>query len=131
MLESVFTLLLSTAAVYAACGVVFGALFFVRWCKSFDPSAKDGTWGFRVLIAPGIVALWPVMLAKVLALRRGRGASGKAETPVSPQTLRRNHGLAFLALAVVGAVFFMVALVWRAQTFEDLPTVNPPPSGGR
>ena len=133
MIENAFAILLSVAAVYVACGLVFAVLFLARWCKSSDPSAKDGTWGFRVLIVPGIVALWPVLLAKVLALRQGRGAEGMAETPVSPESLRRNHGFAFLTLAVVGAALFVVALTWRAQTFENLPpvNVNVPPLGGR
>ena len=126
MLEKTFAVLLSIAAVYAACGVVVAALFLARWCKSFDPSAKDGTWGFRVLIVPGVVALWPVIVAKVLALRRGGGAGGEAETPVSPGTLRRNHGFAFLALALVAPLLFAIALIWRAPEIPRSGGVPPP-----
>jgi hypothetical protein len=126
MIENVFAALLSVAAAYAACGVVVAALFLARWCKMFDPSAIGGTWGFRVLIVPGIVALWPVILAKVLSVRRGGSAQGPAETPVRAETLRRNHGIAFIALAILGPLLFAVALVWRAPRLEDAPVVELP-----
>lgn len=124
MIETAFAILLKIAAIYAGCGLLFAVLFLVRWCKSFDPSAAGGTWGFRVLIVPGLVALWPLMLAKVLAVRRGGSAQGPAETPVRAETLRRNHAVAFIVLAILGPLLFAVALIWRAPRLEDAPPVE-------
>jgi len=124
MIETVFAILLKVAAIYAGCGLLFAVLFLVLWCKSFDPSAASGTWGFRVLIFPGLVALWPLMLAKVLAVRRGGTAQGPAETPVRAETLRRNHAIAFLVLAIFCPLIFAVALIWRAPRLEDAPAVE-------
>lgn len=124
MIEQTFTALVTVAAVYAGCGLIVAVLFVALWCKSFDPSATDGSWGFRVLIVPGIIALWPVILAKALTVRRGGSAQGPAETPVPQETLRRNHGLAFVALAIVGPLLFAVALIWRAPRLEDAPPVD-------
>jgi hypothetical protein len=124
MIEQTFSVLVNVAATYAGCGLIVAVLFLALWCKSFDPSAMNGSWGFRVLIVPGIIALWPVILAKVLTVRRGGSAQGPAETPVRQETLRRNHGMAFVALAIVGPLLFAVALIWRAPRLEDAPPVD-------
>ncbi|MFN0128138.1 MAG: hypothetical protein ACKV19_15790 [Verrucomicrobiales bacterium] len=124
MIENLFAVLLDVVAAYVACGLVVAVLFLARWYKTFDPSAIGGTWGFRVLIVPGVVALWPVILAKVLRVRRSGSAQGPAETPVPPEALRRNHRIAFIALAILGPLLFAVALVWRAPSLEDAPVIN-------
>lgn len=51
-------------AVYGAAGAVFAVPFALRGAGAIDPAAKGGTWGFRVLTLPGVVALWPLMLVK-------------------------------------------------------------------
>ena len=110
MIERAFTLLLEIAAAYAGCGLLLAVVFLAQWCKTFDPSAAGGTWGFRALIVPGVVALWPVILVKVFTMRRGNDA----ETPIATETLRHHHGFAFIALAILGPLLFVVALIWRA-----------------
>jgi hypothetical protein len=126
MLETAFAILLKVAAIYAGCGLLLAVLFLVLWCRSFDPSAASGTWGFRLLIVPGLVALWPLMLAKVLAVRRGGTAQGPAEQPVQAGTLRRNHGIAFVVLAILCPLIFAVALIWRAPEIPRSGGVPPP-----
>ena len=124
MIETVFAVLVKVAAVHVACGLLVAVLFLVRWRKTFDPSAAHGSWGFRVLVVPGIVALWPLILLKVRAVARGGSAQGPAETPVGQGTLRRNHGFACIALAILGPLLFAVALIWRAPRLEDTPVVE-------
>lgn len=51
---------------YAAIGVCFSLFFLVTGLGRFDPVAKAGTWGFRVLVAPGVVALWPLFLKRMM-----------------------------------------------------------------
>jgi hypothetical protein len=59
MIASAFLILLG---VYFACGFVF-ALAFVFWgAQRIDPHAGPGTWGFRLLIIPGSMAFWPLLL---------------------------------------------------------------------
>ncbi|MEO0649773.1 MAG: hypothetical protein AAFZ65_03740 [Planctomycetota bacterium] len=58
-------------AVYAAAGLVFGLCFVTRGVSRVDPTAADGSWGFRVLILPGAAALWPLLAQRWL---RGTGA---------------------------------------------------------
>lgn len=56
-------------AVYGAAGAVFAVPFALRGAGAIDPAAKGGTWGFRVLTTPGVVALWPLMLLKWVRAR--------------------------------------------------------------
>ena len=63
--------------VYGAAGVVFAVPFAWRGAGAIDPAAKRGTWGFRLLALPGVVALWPLMLAKW----RRAASSPRTESP--------------------------------------------------
>ena len=58
-------------SVYVAIGAVFAVPFVWKGVARLDPSAEQGSWGFRVLILPGTVALWPLLLAKWLRAPRG------------------------------------------------------------
>jgi hypothetical protein len=58
---------------YAASGVVFGVLFVVVFARGgigrLDPVAQNAPWTVRVLILPGMITLWPLML--LMWLRAG------------------------------------------------------------
>ncbi len=71
--QTVASWLVTVLGVYAGLGIVFAIPFVVKGAGRVDGSAREGTWGFRVLIFPGAVALWP-LLAK-------RWASGLEEPP--------------------------------------------------
>ena len=62
--------------VYAVLGAAFAAWFVVRGIGGLDPAARgSGVW-FRLIILPGVVALWPVLALKA---RAAGGASGSAD----------------------------------------------------
>lgn len=63
------------AAAYLGVGLVFALGFVLKGVGLIDPDAREGTWGFRVLIFPGVTALWPG-----LALRWWRGARPPTES---------------------------------------------------
>ena len=67
------TALLMALAVYLACGVVFAIPFVLMGVRRIDPHATHGSWSFRVLIFPGTVLLWPVLVR--------RWVSGAQEPP--------------------------------------------------
>lgn len=53
-------------AIYAFIGLLFG-LPFVTWGVSrIDPSAKGSGVGFRLMVLPGVMALWPIMARRWL-----------------------------------------------------------------
>lgn len=68
MLEPMARLLVATVGVYLAVGVVFAVPFVWRGVARIDPCAAAGSIGFRLLILPGVTALWPL-----LAFRWWRG----------------------------------------------------------
>lgn len=45
--------------VYGVAGGLFAAMFVTFGVGRIDPHAAHGSWGFRILILPGTVALWP------------------------------------------------------------------------
>jgi len=46
---------------YALAGVVFALLFLPRAALRVDPRLGGAPWTVRLLILPGVIALWPVM----------------------------------------------------------------------
>lgn len=62
MSEAVARWLLTVAGAYAVAGVVFAVPFVWRGAGAIEPVAREGTWGFRLLILPGSATLWPYLL---------------------------------------------------------------------
>lgn len=56
--------ILLAAAAYAAIGAAFGLLFITSGVGRVDHAAIGAPWSFRLLILPGVAALWPLMLLK-------------------------------------------------------------------
>ncbi len=63
------TWIVRIAACYLAVGLAFALPFVLRWSSRLDPVAEHGTTGFRLLIVPGAVLLWPLLGLRLL---RGR-----------------------------------------------------------
>jgi hypothetical protein len=51
--------LLILFGIYLACGLVFAVPFAWIGVRKIDPHAGAGTWGFRLIIIPGTILLWP------------------------------------------------------------------------
>ena len=63
MIAAVFLILLGA---YLACGLVFAIPFALVGVKKIDPHAAHGSWGFRLLVIPGTMAFWPLLLRRWL-----------------------------------------------------------------
>ncbi len=61
------TAILQGVALYAAAGLVFALLFLALGLPRIDNGAKGAGIGFRMLILPGLIALWPLMLIRWLS----------------------------------------------------------------
>lgn len=72
MSDALATLLVRMAALYALAGVVFSIAFAWRGAGAIEPVAREGTWGFRLLILPGAATLWPVLLLRWIRAGRAR-----------------------------------------------------------
>lgn len=58
------------AYVYVAIGTLLVPWWHRRGLRRLDRTTLHGTWGFRVLITPGLIALWPWLFARAA---RGTG----------------------------------------------------------
>ena len=59
-------LLVQTVVLYVGVGAAFAAVFLWRWVGRLDSAAEHGTWGFRVLLFPGVAALWPLFVVRLV-----------------------------------------------------------------
>lgn len=64
-------LIVQAATVYLGVGGVVALAFLLLGIDRVDPQAR-GAYLFRPMIAPGLVLLWPLVLARWAALARGR-----------------------------------------------------------
>jgi hypothetical protein len=59
-------------AVYGLTGAVFAVAFVLFGIQCVDPVAEHSPIGFRLIVIPGVAALWPLLLGRWLKVRRGR-----------------------------------------------------------
>ena len=71
MVERIAGWIVTLLLAYLALGVLFSVPFVLRGVNRIDPVARESSWGFRVMILPGSVALWPLLLRRWVL---GRGA---------------------------------------------------------
>ncbi|HEY0678173.1 MAG TPA: hypothetical protein VGD17_07795 [Chitinophagaceae bacterium] len=60
----IISILLILAAVYLAAGLLFAMLFVTKGVDVIDEGSHGTGWGFRLIIVPGTILLWPVLLIK-------------------------------------------------------------------
>lgn len=56
--------ILFAAGAYVLCGLAVGVPFVLRGVDRVDEAVRGASLGFRLLILPGTVALWPLLAAK-------------------------------------------------------------------
>jgi len=76
--ERIAVLFVDALSLYVLLGVVFAVAFVRVGVKRIDSQAVGTGVGFRVLIFPGSVAFWPLLLR--------RWARGNAEPPLERNT---------------------------------------------
>ncbi|MGD9692158.1 MAG: hypothetical protein AB7G17_12035 [Phycisphaerales bacterium] len=95
-------LILRIAAAYIALGALFAGVFLTLLLPRVDHGAKGAPPTFRLLILPGVIALWPVLLVRCV-----RPIKDGAEP------FRKMHMLAWIALAVLIPAVIAAALYVR------------------
>ncbi len=63
-------MLVSILGLYAMAGLVFAIVFVSFGVRRVDPTANGSSVAFRLMILPGVAALWPVLLSRWIARRR-------------------------------------------------------------
>jgi hypothetical protein len=73
--------LVRACGVYLGLGLLFGLVFVTALVGRIDPGAREAGKGFRLLILPGAVLLWPLLLLRV--------ARGQSQPPTECSPHRR------------------------------------------
>jgi len=67
MFEAIAILFVHALYAYTALGVAFALTFVTVGVKQIDSQAIGSSVGFRLLILPGSVAFWPLLLRRWMA----------------------------------------------------------------
>ena len=57
-------ILIGALTIYALLGVIFAAAFVALGIGRVDPVAAHAPLGFRLIVKPGVAALWPLLLRR-------------------------------------------------------------------
>jgi hypothetical protein len=104
-----------TILAYLGAGVVSAAVSQFRGLDSTDPDVVNGSRVFRILMTPGLVLLWPLVLGRGLSVApytEPHDAPGGGNVPVR----RRQFGAAVLMI--------IAALTVLSLGFMSIPTAN-------
>jgi hypothetical protein len=116
----VIEIMVTGLGAYLAVGVLAATALHLRGLRTIDPGVIGSGFGFRLLITPGLVALWPLMIG---AWRRAlRGATNDPE--IDSAALRRRH---FWFAHIVG----VVAIAGAAAALLMRPAAPPVNAGIR
>lgn len=64
MFQTTMVIILIILAAYIALGVLFVVPFQLKGLQKIDEGIHGSTIGFRIIIIPGCILLWPVLLQK-------------------------------------------------------------------
>ncbi len=76
--------LVGALALYAAFGLAFALAFVSVGIGRLDAEARGASIGFRLIVAPGVAALWPVLFT--------RWIHGRTEPPIERNPHRAAAG---------------------------------------
>lgn len=60
----VVNIILIVAAIYLAFGLLFAIPFVIKGVQKVDEGAQGGSIGFRIIIIPGTMVFWPLLLKR-------------------------------------------------------------------
>jgi len=70
MLVIIVSLVFIVLAVYMMAGIVFTILFQIKGLSKIDEGVHGSTIGFRIIIIPGCIVFWPVLLKRWIKVSR-------------------------------------------------------------
>jgi len=72
-------IVLIIVSIYLLLGVLFVIPFLIKGLTKVDEGARDGTIGFKIIIIPGVIVFWPLLLRKWVKANQ-RPSNVKSET---------------------------------------------------
>jgi len=71
-MELIVDIGLIVVGIYLLCGFLFALAFLAKGIAMIDEAAQGSSIGFRIIILPGVIVLWPFLLKKWITVRRKR-----------------------------------------------------------
>ena len=71
-------------AIYLLMGLLFVIPFLLRGLPKVDEDAHGGTTGFKIIIIPGVIVFWPVLLSKWMKNRNHGDTNIQRSTKRTP-----------------------------------------------
>ncbi|PHS27858.1 MAG: hypothetical protein COA84_03630 [Robiginitomaculum sp.] len=99
------TALASALGFYLVLGVLYGLYFISFAAGAMVPAARGAGLGFRLMILPGAIMFWPVLLARLI--------KGYPAPAVPPRPLRGLHVRIWVFLVPIVALGIMMTLMLR------------------
>ena len=69
-MKNVIDLFLLILGVYVTLGLLFAIFFVFVGGTKIDPLLKDSKKRFRIILFPGIIAIWPFLVAKLFKSKK-------------------------------------------------------------
>jgi hypothetical protein len=66
----IISIILIIVAVYLAAGFLFAIPFVIKGVTQIDEGAIGSAWGFRLIILPGAIVFWPLLLKKWIKAKK-------------------------------------------------------------
>ena len=63
-------IILVIVAVYLFAGLLFAIPFVLKGVDKIDDGAHGSKWGFRIIIIPGTIVFWPLLLKRWLKVSK-------------------------------------------------------------
>jgi len=60
----VVQIIISIVGVYISCGILFAVPFVIKGVTKVDEGTHGTNLGFRIVIIPGTIVFWPLLLSK-------------------------------------------------------------------
>jgi hypothetical protein len=70
MLVTIVSVVLAVFAIYFAVGILFTIPFQVKGLRKIDEGAHGSSIGFRIIIIPGCIIFWPILLERWIEAER-------------------------------------------------------------
>jgi hypothetical protein len=65
-------IIIYTTIAYLSAGVMFSIPFLVKWIYRLDEATHESSLTFKLMIVPGCIIFWPVLLKKYLKSKSAR-----------------------------------------------------------
>jgi len=68
----IIEILLLLIALYLFLGFIFAIAFLIKGIDLVDDGAHGSTFGFKLIIIPGVIVFWPVLMKKWLIAKNNK-----------------------------------------------------------